>query len=148
MIFHSIYRRDRAAAARAVDPGGGNVLRVKMLAVIDTGAEVTVGNGVLRARAGAQAPLERHPVDLISVNGGATDRRPGDHTGTLRRRSADQGPSGGVRRCAAVRSVRADGNARRAAGHRRATGVQAGQSGLSPPRGAFFPAFAAMTPHR
>ncbi|WP_242149136.1 aspartyl protease family protein [Sphingomonas sp. BAUL-RG-20F-R05-02] len=43
---------------------------VKMLAVIDTGAEVTVGNSALRARVLARKqPLEPHPVDLISVTG-------------------------------------------------------------------------------
>jgi predicted aspartyl protease len=43
---------------------------VKMLAVIDTGAEVTVGNSALRARVLARKrPLERHPVELVSVTG-------------------------------------------------------------------------------
>jgi hypothetical protein len=43
---------------------------VKMLAVIDTGAEVTVGNSALRVRVLARRrPLQPHPVDLVSVTG-------------------------------------------------------------------------------
>jgi hypothetical protein len=43
---------------------------VKMLAAIDTGAEVTVGNSALRARVLARRrPLQPHLVDFVSVTG-------------------------------------------------------------------------------
>jgi hypothetical protein len=45
---------------------------IKMLAVIDTGAELTVGNNALRKRVfGGRSGLEAHPVNLISVTGQA-----------------------------------------------------------------------------
>jgi len=59
-------RRQRGQLILAAATSSG----VKMLPVIDTGAEVTVGNSALRARVLARKrPLERHPVDLISVTG-------------------------------------------------------------------------------
>jgi hypothetical protein len=45
---------------------------IKMLAVIDTGAELTVGNNALRRQVfGGRSGLELHPVNLISVTGQA-----------------------------------------------------------------------------